>query len=48
MKCSFGNLVQHAIRRHLGMQESCIEPSHRLREDLGLYPRRKRVFWEQR
>lgn len=38
MKYSFGNLVRHAIARHLGVREECIEPSQRLREDLGLHP----------
>jgi len=38
MKYSFGNLVRHAIARHLGIAEECIEPSQRLREDLGLHP----------
>lgn len=38
MKRSFGTFVRYAIARHLGLPESCIEPSQRLRDDLGLLP----------
>ena len=38
MEYSFGNFVRQAIARHLAMPASCIEPSQRLREDLGLFP----------
>src|SRR5512146_2050359 len=38
MKDSFANLVRHAVARHLGIPDDCVDPSHRLREDLGLLP----------
>ena len=38
MKYSFGNFVRDTIARYLGLPESCVDPSQRLREDLGLFP----------
>ena len=38
MEYSFGAFVRQAIARHLAMPANCIEPSQRLREDLGLFP----------
>ncbi len=38
MKYSFGSFVRHAIASHLRLPDVCVEPSQRLREDLGLLP----------